>query len=358
MEKSRRSLLKSSGIVAGTLLAPGVGAQQVRADKPEQATRLRGSFSNPIPAEKVRREKARIVNDRLETSGVETVPSVGLDDMPDHHRIVAVNFDIIDGTPSGWVGIVGDPAVGQQRPDDLGEARRRRVANVHRKAKQNANARAQLRTQASSTDTTQDVTTQATDDWSDWNTQVSERHEITGSDGNETGYDIKWKSDPSDYSNHAVETEVRMLPQGTDMWTADWQNRWADPLLEFNGSRIDHVSDYGPGNTVGSVTETISLSVSSDKVVQVGASKSNTSSEVDIDNQSDTYGGDHYVNQKFNISGDLKWNTVRVNQSASTAGTTYSSGDTYCDMELVAKYGWGDCCQTHKHTYNYYVYWS
>jgi len=57
------------------------------------------------------------------------------------------------------------------------------------------------------------------------------------------------------------------------------------------------------------------------KTVEVGVSKSNTSSEIDIDNQSDTYGGNHYVNQRFSISGDLKWNTVRVNQGATTVET-------------------------------------
>lgn len=358
MEQSRRSFLKISGVAAGSVFATGLSARSVKAKGSKDKSRLRGNLLNPIPAAKVRREKDRIINNRLEHSDVDTVPTVGLENMPDDHHIVAFNFDIIDGTPSGWVGVVADPAKGHQRPDSLADVRQQRVAHVHQKAKQNANERAQLRKQAGSTSTTQDVSTQSTESWSNWNDEVTERHEIVGSDGNETGYDIKWKSDPADYSNHGVETEVRMLPQETDQWTADWQNRWADPLLTFNGSCIDHVSDYGPGNSIGTVTDTISLSVSSDKTVEVGASKSNTSSNVDIDNQSDTYGGDNYVNQKFSISGDLKWNTVRVNQSASTAGTTYSSGDKYCDMDLVAQYRWGDCCETHKHTYNFNVFWA
>ena len=41
----------------------------------------------------------------------------------------------------------------------------------------------------------------------------------------------------------------------------------------------------------------------------------------DIDDQSDTYGGDHYVNQRFSISGDLMWNTVRVDRGATTVET-------------------------------------
>ncbi|WP_396612840.1 hypothetical protein ACH9L7_06100 [Haloferax sp. S1W] len=357
MEETRRSFLQTSGITAGTLLVAGFGSQHTAAAKPESKSRLRGTLSNPIPAAKVKREKNRLINARLEERGVDTVPTVGLQDMPDDHHIVAFNFDIIDGTPSGWVGVVADPAKGRHQPDSLDEVRRGRVSTVHQKAKHNAKARSRRREQAHSTNT-DDVTTQTTDDWSDWNTQVSERHEIVGSDGNETGYDIKWKSDPSNYSNHAVETEVRMLPQPTDWVTEDWVNEWADPLLTFNGSCIDEVSDYGPGNSIGSITNTISLSVSSDDVVEVGASQSNTSSNVDIDNHSDTYGGDNYVNQKFTISGDLQWNTVRVNQSASTAGTTYSSGDKYCDMDLVAKYRWGTSINTHKHTYNFNVFWA
>lgn len=358
MEESRRSFLKTSSIVAGTVLGTGLGARQVQAKKSEDKSRLRGTLSNPIPAAKVRREKNRIVNNQLTNSDVDTVPTVGLSDMPDDHKIVAFNFDVIDGTPSGYVGVAADPAGGYKRPESLANARQQRLAKVLGKARQNANVRSRLRSQASSTSSTQDVSIQSTDSFGDWTDQVTERHEIVGSDGNETGYDIKWKSDPNDFSNHAVETEVRMLPQPTDMWTEDWQNRFADPLLTFNGSCIDNVEDYGPGNSVGTVTNTISLSVSSDDVVEVGASKSNTSSNVDIDNHSDTYGGDNYVNQKFTISGDLKWNTVRVNQSASTTGTTYSSGDKYCDMDLVAKYRWGTSVQTHKHTYNFNVFWA
>lgn len=357
MEESRRGLLKASGITAATLLAPGVGARQASASGPETKVRLRGTLSNPIPSEKVGRAKARVVEDHLADADVDAVPNVRRKELPDDSHIVAYNFDVIDGEPFGWAAIVADPAKGHQRPDDLAKVRRERVANAHRKAERNANERAQLRRQTDDGTSTQDVSTQSTDDWSDWNTAVHERDSYTGSDGNETGYTIDWKTDPSKYSDQGVEAETRMYPCETDQWTSDWQNRWASPYFDYNGSVIDYVEDYGPGNSVGSVTETISLSLSSDKVVEVGASKSNTSSNVDIDNHSNTDSGD-YVNQKFSISGDLKGNTVRVNQSASTVGTSASSGSTYCNIDLKAKYRWGDCCQTMKHTIPYELYWK
>lgn len=346
--------MKASGTAAGSVLVTSLGAGSALAKGSDGTVRLRGTLSNPISASKVEAALRQAAD--AELAGSDPVPTIEVDDMPDHHHVVALNVDVIDGSLSSWAGVVGEPSAGLRTPDSLGQVRRERVAAVHEKAKRNANERARLKQEDT---TTQDVTTQTTyEDWSDWNTQVSHRDEIVGSDGNETGYDVKWKADPSNYAHQGVEAEIRMLPQSTDMWTADWQNRWADPYFGFNGSIIDHVADYGPGNSIGSVTETISLSVSSDKVVEVGASSSNTSSNVDIDNHSDTYGGDHYVNQKFSISGDLKWNTVRVNQAACTQGTDPTSGSDYVNMDLDSKYRWGDCCQTHKHLYDYRLYWS
>jgi hypothetical protein len=357
MEETRRSFLKISSIAAGSVLASGVGTQNVKANEPKNKLRLRGNLSNPIPAAKIREIKNRIISSQLETSNSDIIAVIELEDMPDDHNIVAFNFDIINGTPYGWVGVVANPAKGSQRPDSLANVRQQRVAYIHQKAKQNANARSQLRKQASSTDTTQDATIQAIKNWSNWNTGASNRQEIVDSDGNETGYDITVKYDPRDPSNFGAETEVRMLPQTTDPVTADWQNRRANPLFRFNGSCIDNVSDYGPGNSVGTISETISLGLSSDEVVEIGASKSNTSSNIDIDNHSDTYGGNNRVNQRFSISGDLKHNTVRINQAATTVGTTRPSGVKYCDMTLRAKYRWGACCKTQTHRYNFNIFW-
>lgn len=358
MEASRRSFMKSSGIAAGTLLSVGLGVQGVSADSSNNEVRFRGSFSNPVSVEQIRAAKARVMKDTLETSGNGPVPNMERPELPDDHRIVAFNFDVIDGTPYEWAGILADPANAHEQPDSLADVRQQRVANVHEKARRNANSRAELRAQADSTTSTQDVSTQATTSWPDWNSMYHNRDSFTGSNGNETGHTVNWKNDPDDWSNQAVEAEVRMHPQPTDQWTGDWQNRWAFPQFNFNGSGINYVSDYGPGNTVGSVTNTISLSLSTDKTLEIGASKSNTSSEIDVDNHSDTDGGDNYVHQKFSISGDLKWNTVRVNQGASTVGTTYSSGDDYCNIDLKAKYRWGGGPTTTVHTIPYRLYWS
>jgi hypothetical protein len=342
MDKSRRSFLKMGSIAAGTLLAPGIGGQQVRANKSKNKSRFRGNLSNPIPASRVRREKNRIINNEFENND-DPVPSIEMEDIPAHHNIVAFNFDVIEGTPTGWVGVVADPAKDAKRQSP--------VARIHEKADRNARAT------ANKSSTTENSSQSTNDDWGDWNDEVTERNEIVDDNGNESGYDIKWKSDPEDFSNQGIEAELRLLPQETDQWSGDWQNRKADPYFGFNGSVIDNVSDYGPGNSVGSNTETISLSVSSDKTVEVGASKSNTSSDIDIDNQSDTYGGDHYVNQRFSISGDLKWNTVRVNQGATTVETDPQWDTQYCDMDLMTKYEWGECCKISKITYDYNVGW-
>lgn len=49
--------------------------------------------------------------------------------------------------------------------------------------------------------------------------------------------------------------------------------------------------------------------------------------------------------------------TVRVNQGATTVETDPQWDTQYCDIDLVIKYRWGDCCKTSKITYDYNVGW-
>ncbi|WP_143095809.1 hypothetical protein [Natronobacterium haloterrestre] len=78
----------------------------------------------------------------------------------------------------------------------------------------------------------------------------------------------------------------------------------------------DHaeLESYGPGNTEGTSSEGWSLGFSSDGIVNVGRTWSRTEPDLDVNNESEK--SLDLARHKFDFSGDLKSNTVRVNNSS------------------------------------------
>ena len=108
MKSSRRSVLKTGGIVAASLGAPGVVAASGESNANERTDklRLRSDGEDPLDPTEIQREKERV----LHTQGLTANSGNRLADSevsaPKGSEIVAYNFDIIDGRPREWVGSV------------------------------------------------------------------------------------------------------------------------------------------------------------------------------------------------------------------------------------------------------------
>lgn len=357
-ESTRRSFLRSSCIVTGGLVAPGVAAASGRNEK--QKLRMRGDLSDPLSLSHIHEQKRAIIEDSDAYASDEVVPDVQIQGAANEDKILAYNFDIIGDVPSEWTGIFTKRKAKQKKKkkgkpdkkDDEKERKRKAKRAIENKAEKDADERAKKKRKRKRKDGTGNgkensvhagigalgngqvgATTgasAATVDWGSWTKQAESDSYITGTDGNDLSWESKWKKDPENNSNQGLNTELTMRPY--DQGLHPWDNEYARMEFDFNGSTYDDIGDYGPGNTIGTNTQSFSLAVSSDKTVEVGVSSSTTSSNVDIDNKSDTDAD--YVKHKYTISGDLVNNTVRINQSAVTEGTDSSDPVTYCNQDL------------------------
>lgn len=251
----------------------------------------------------------------------------------DNDHILAYNFDIVDEAPIEWTGIY-------RETEDAGTVETRDVETesqrnnspketLHRAAEEHAEDVGNgTEIQATSTDDPDE------DDWNNWDKVTESDNLLTTDNDNDLSWESKWKKDPNNIENQGINTEIKLRPYNKGL--NPWLTNKATMKLDFNKSTYDEISDYGPSNSIGSNTQSISLGLSSDKVVNVGVSSSTTSSNLDIDNKSDT--DESYVKHNFDISGDLRENTVRINQTAVTSATTPSSDTTYCNLDLDATF--------------------
>ncbi|WP_222913911.1 hypothetical protein [Natrinema sp. SYSU A 869] len=290
------------------------------------------------PAE-IQERKQEIVEDSNLYAQAEAVPGMQVQGYSDKDNILAYNFDIVDGTPIEWTGIYKESRVvgtesqesgvvgTESQRDNSPEQTLHRAAGEHAEDVGNG-------TETQSLSTNEVQTSQDEKIWGDWDKQAESDSLITTDDGNDLSWESKWKQDPNDLGNQGLNTELTLRPYNTGLYP--WLTNKAIIDVDFNGSTYDEISDYGPPNSIGSNTQSISLGLSSDEVVNVGVSSSTTSSNLDIDNKSDD--DEDYVKIHFDISGDLRENTVRLNQSAVTTGTEDSSDTTYCNQDLEATF--------------------
>lgn len=328
MGSTRRTLLKRCSIVATALGVPGISGASSGGNPSDSSLRLRGTVADPLSISEIHRKKRRLLSELPR----ESVPDIRAEDLSGKDKPLAYNFDIIDGAPSEWMGVHYDEGKRRTEPAEIEE-------RIHRKAAESARRRRRAKSRrATGTETEGDgvvTTSSTTDDWGNWFEQAESRGYKSDNDGNEMGWTSYWKKDPDNNSNQGLETEVRMRPYNTGLRA--WENSRSEMKFDYNGTTFDYVSDYGPGNSIGSNTSAMELSMGSDGVLGVSYSSSVTSSNLDIDNKSNT-DSDDYVKHKYDISGDLRYNTVRVNQSAVTRDTDPTGDTTYCNQSMSADF--------------------
>lgn len=330
-------MLQASGIAASALITSGIGTASSSSSAGKQKLRLRGNLSNPLSIPEIYEQKEAVIRNSSLYEENSTVPNIQAKGFSQDEKVLAYNFDIVNGVPTEWTGThksvpnaeTASASTAGVTKKERREAAEQRILNkaavdAQEKRKQKNNTTEDSVTQSSvSTSTT-------TDSWSDWTKKAESDNYITSDNGNDLSWESKWKHDPSDTSQQGLNTELIMRPY--DQGLNPWENVDCEIDFDYNGSTFKEIADYGPGNSIGTNTDTFNLAVSSDSVVQVGISSSTTSSNMDIDNKSDTDA--NYVYHWYDISGDLTTNTIRVNQSAVTAGTDESEAVTYCDQDL------------------------
>lgn len=334
MERSRRAILKSSGAGIGLIMATGTSIGRKDSRTSNDQIRLRGDRDNPVKEGEIKRKKREVLAEargHLAVSGG-PVPDVSVN-VPDGREIVAYNFDIINGTPSQWVGTVDSETVtGVAGTEDSSKGPVERIldraaTDVAEKERQHEFGRRQQDT----------VTQMGLDSWEDWNVLYDDRRPHEGSKGNSQGISISWKSDPNEYSSQGVELRTRIYPN-RDPRVFKYNIKDNNTKFSYNDDVISHVEDYGPGNSVGSSSSSMDLSIDNEGTVSVGLSSSMTRSDLDIDNKSNTDFYD-FVKHRYDVSGDLTQNTVRINQAALTLDTEPEAGSDFCDYSSITEFG-------------------
>jgi len=298
-------------------------------------------------------------------------PSREIPETDEDEFILAYNFDVIDDSPSEWFGIVstsdkgGDDGNGKK--PDIPPGRVKRIHNKADKRKKRGGSGAagksnrvdkrSTRTYASLSERIRRGSTSNStvpDNWDTGWTQLQQNEwSKIDSNGNELGWKVTWKSDPS--SNvEGVNTFLTSLPYNKGAHA--WHTNWSKIIYDFENSNVEVGPDgYGPGNSVGSNATSFTLEASTNDVVTVGLAQTMTESNIDTDVSLDIYQGNAYVKHKYDISGDLNSQDVTVS-SATVGEVERSSGETFVNIDLKAQfdsYGFYNKVQN-----GYHYYWE
>ena len=196
------------------------------------------------------------------------------------------------------------------------------------------------------------------EDWSDWNKLVeNDWYEYDGY-GNNIGWVVQWRSSPEDYDVQGIKTNLNINPNNPP----EDQNRYVILEQDYNSSYAQiEEDDYRPYNSRGSTSSTwdIGLDISSlsDLTLGVGHSSSHSKSELDIDDKSSVNDpSKQNIHHKYDISGDLSVNTVRMDQ-VGIADANPTSGETFVNVDLEG-YFWRDTVYTSAAKNSYRYYWG
>ena len=252
--------------------------------------------------------------------------------------IVAYNFDIVDGNPVEFIGRIAD----NEHVDESEElSDEQLIADVHERADERAAAVNQRRLTVEPTGTNPE-------NWSDWDQLTKLDDFIEDSAGNAFGWTIDYRENPQDRSTNAVTTEARMTPVTVDVvdTTKNWHNIAMQHKHDWkNNSLVESdMFQHGPGNTVGTTSTgwTFETSLdSSGSTFTIGYSKTNTKSNIDIDDKSSP-DVDNRSEHRVEITGDLRFNFVAIN-TASVAdvqftGDSLSQNPTSVEVTLRGRF--------------------
>lgn len=167
--------------------------------------------------------------------------------------------------------------------------------------------------------------------WDQWTPMAStEWSRWSGNDYME--WVIEWKKHPWEGEKQVLKTEMRIVPGKGDYV------RRARSAMRFNKSRAD-VQEYKPGGSIGSSTQSLSLSVGLPRGVDVTYQGSTTQPDLEVLDDTKWYKENFVL--KYDISGELRFHTVNLN-AAATVDTNWKSGETfaYIDLKSFFKQGY------------------
>ena len=183
-------------------------------------------------------------------------------------------------------------------------------------------------------------------DWGDWNRMAyNDWYDVDEVD-NRTGWTVEWKRDPSDASNQGTTVQLRTDPDD------GYYCKWSKIEQLYNDSVGEVDNDYKPYNTSGMTSSGWNVGFDSDRLVSIGISQTTSESNLDVNNQSDIDRAEDVIHE-FDLGGDLKYNTVRVNASACMKNVDEMSDTEFVEINLDSKY-WGNYWQSNID--NSYVY--
>ena len=346
MKKSRRQVLKVGATAAGGVLLPGISAaqEQVKVTPGEQnnpTIRLRGTYENPISVDEIENKKDKVLKKAVETNdqrGETLTASVA---PPEGSKVVAYHCELVDGVPHEWVGTVGRPS-SDKRVDEIG------LDNVikkdEKKIKNNADiysntvdkdpqvARMQTRDVSDDYQAAGNIAATASHDFDDWKVKVNSSYD-DASGGNECIWLVDVKKNPDNPSEWAMKLTTDMYPDRDSFFVM--RNDHCKQKFDFNTSRIGQLEDWEPKNSVGTISDSASLSLGSDGIVTIGTSSTTIDSELDYNDKS--YRPSGKVKHKTEVNGDLSKNTVVLHQSASLSGVDSKSGANLMGPNLLSK---------------------
>lgn len=330
MRLSRRSTLKAGGIAMATLAASGVTTAKRDTDQQSRSLRLRGSHSEPLNPEEIQNAKRDLENEFAQA--LNTVEGAVADTDPsnlDQKRIVAYNFDIINGVPSQWIGTV-DQGRGRNEPPRKPEPQNGRksygdpAASVRNQAEADAERKDQLTGHGETRDK---VTTADLPDISDWNAMYHDTLYHETSSDNSMHWELFHVANPTDFSTQAFEIDCWVKPDQDTGWTS---RNWRAEEAHINMDFADDYDDHGPGNTIGSNTSYFEIGTDPDSVIAVTYGESVTNSNLQIDDKSFPWSDN--VEHEYDFDGDLRENYIEFNMGGMVTNVTANSGSTFCDF--------------------------
>lgn len=330
-------MLKIGGTAAVSILASGIGSAQggsgntsVRVNSDEKSVRLRGTLDSPIGTSELKQKRDELLKRAKEVNSSGEV-GVAPISVPDHGEVIAYNCDLVDGSPKSWIGTIEKPS--SNRYQTHGISAQQNVGQTENKILQDAESHAEsIKTQTQSRNLTIQSHEEHFDEW----TGVFEKDYKHYADrGNSCGWTINWRQNPDNTSEYGVQYLIRAYPN-RDPQVRRWRIGWADCSFEFNESRVNEVADWQPKSSVGTVSGSVSLGLTSTGEVSIGVSSATTDSELEVTDRSQV-DFDKLVKHKYNVQDNLRKGTVVLHQEA-TVEADYEPDKRFTDFSSTSRF--------------------
>lgn len=325
-QQTRRSMLKKGGIVmSGLLFSRNVAAS--KASRPSLTIR-HDIDQDSISPSYIEERKQELISS---STGIRDESSFGHRspiELSENEKITAYNLDVFDGAPTEFISSYEDQdeAVSAQNNRQV-ESFAEIVEKQHDKADR-------IMEQRRSNNATSTTSPLASWDFGDWTKMARNRWHKTDKYGNEMGWTVAWRRNPSNSSKQALKTEIRMYPKNN---SGTYEADSAKSAIRFNKSRVT-VRDHKPGNTIGSSTSSFNLGFGGGNVT-VGYTSGTTNSNLEINDWSNIDSQMNVIHQyELNTSSGLVHNSLFLN-AAATADVNGASGATFANIDLNSTFG-------------------